>query len=450
MRAANIDPGPGFYRSLFPSTLIVKPFSVWAVHFKRTVNAAAFLHMAGNYRYSCFLSYRHSDNLPAGVDRPGGRQWANWLHHLLETYQIPRSLQRHVLANNDTSGSSLYPVFQDEKELPADADLETPIRAAIEASRTMLIICSPDAVKSRFVAEEILHFKRLGRSAQILAIIIAGEPNADDPGKLKHRITPDDECFPLPLRHPILPDGTLDLKQRVEPLAADARINSLEEGYTTAAAYREALITSGTFSASEIKRRVSDYHSKLELAKIKVIAGVIGVPLGELTQRDAARQAETLRKRTFWIFLICIVQSLILLWALLEHYRAESAIRDWKNALVERGKAEHLLEALSAQLNSKNLSDKEKHELERQVGSVRQTIGVLEGKVSDRLFGSLFSIIGHWTVSDSRLSGPIESITLSQGFQYKGGSWGRDFGGPNGIGANQYRYENVSGRRTTS
>jgi hypothetical protein len=53
-----------------------------------------------------------------------------------------------------------------------------------------------------------------------------------------------------------------------------------------------------------------------------------------------------------------------------------------------------------------------------------------------------FTIIGTWAISDSRGGGPITSVTLSGNNGYLGGAWGRDFGGPNGIGANQYRYDN--------
>jgi hypothetical protein len=37
------------------------------------------------------------------------------------------------------------------------------------------VICSPKAAKSRWVNEEILTFKRLGREHRIFCLIIAGE-----------------------------------------------------------------------------------------------------------------------------------------------------------------------------------------------------------------------------------------------------------------------------------
>jgi hypothetical protein len=56
-----------------------------------------------------------------------------------------------------------------------------------------------------------------------------------------------------------------------------------------------------------------------------------------------------------------------------------------------------------------------------------------------------FTIQGTWIISDPRLGSQIgsqiTSITLSGNGEYKGGSWGRSFGGPNPLSANQYRYE---------
>jgi len=37
-------------------------------------------------KYAVFISYRHADN------KEQGRQWATWLHHTLETYEVPPDL----------------------------------------------------------------------------------------------------------------------------------------------------------------------------------------------------------------------------------------------------------------------------------------------------------------------------------------------------------------------
>jgi serine/threonine-protein kinase len=112
------------------------------------------------------------------------------------------------------------------------------------------VICSPPAAKSRWVNEEIVAFKRLGREDRIFCLIIAGEPNATDlPGRAE------EECFPPALRYRLGADGQLS-DVRTEPIAADARPG--KDG-------RQA-------------------------AKLKLIAGVLGLGYDALRRRDQQRR----------------------------------------------------------------------------------------------------------------------------------------------------------------
>lgn len=65
--------------------------------------------------------------------------------------------------------TSLYPVFRDEEEIPADADLSANIQRALKHSSLLVVLCSPRANKSRFVADEIMVFKKLGKAGHIFA-----------------------------------------------------------------------------------------------------------------------------------------------------------------------------------------------------------------------------------------------------------------------------------------
>jgi len=51
-------------------------------------------------------------------------------------------------------------------------------------------------------------------------------------------------------------------------------------------------------------------------------------------------------------------------------------------------------------------------------------------------------IVGTWEVSDPRINKVITTITIGADGAYSGGSWGRDWGGPNGLGASRVRYDN--------
>lgn len=99
--------------------------------------------------YWAFISYRHLDNQQLG------RQWATWLHSQLESYEIPEDFIGTKNERGDTIPERLFPIFRDEEELPADADLSNSIRSVVERSKYMVVLCSPRAAESTYVAEEI-------------------------------------------------------------------------------------------------------------------------------------------------------------------------------------------------------------------------------------------------------------------------------------------------------
>lgn len=245
-------------------------------------------------RYAVFLSYRHADN------KERGRQWGIWLHQVLESYEVPPDLVGKPNSRGEPILPNLYPVFRDEEELPADADLTRNIRQALENSNLLVVLCSPRAVASRFVAEEIRYFKELGKADRILALIIDGEPNAsNDPAKQAAGITPELECFPKQLRFGVArTDHSIDWTVTTEPVAADARPEGLPmQGWTTGAAYREQLLHDRSLGKETIERKVRQYEERLELAKLKIIAGALSIPLGVLTQRDKATQLLKAQRR---------------------------------------------------------------------------------------------------------------------------------------------------------
>jgi tetratricopeptide (TPR) repeat protein len=156
-------------------------------------------------KYRAFISYSHRD-----------AAWASWLHRSLEHYRPPKSLIGTAAAQGEVP-KRLSPIFKDRDELPSATDLGVLINAALAGSAAQIIICSPNSAKSKWVNEEILAFKRLGREERILCIIVGGEPNASDlPGR------EDEECFPPALRFRLGADGNLS-SVRTEPIAADAR-----------------------------------------------------------------------------------------------------------------------------------------------------------------------------------------------------------------------------------
>jgi WD40 repeat protein len=120
-------------------------------------------------RYAAFISYRHVDP---------DRRWAKWLHSRLESYRLPKGIANGIWT------SRVGRCFRDEEELSASADLTQEIRDALEDSKYLVVVCSPQTPQSRWVNQEIKEFAALGRRDNILALLIAGEPDVAFPPAL--------------------------------------------------------------------------------------------------------------------------------------------------------------------------------------------------------------------------------------------------------------------------
>lgn len=239
---------------------------------------------AGNYW--CFISYRHDDN------RRDDRGWATWLHQEIERYEVPAELVGNINERGQAIPERIYPVFRDEESLPANADLSKSIEKALDGSEVMAVICSPRAVESEYVNEEIEYFARIGKGDRILAAIIAGEP-----GDARM------EAFPAALR--TLRD---DRGRLIEPIAADFRLLDGNEGFTSAEAYRLSL---KDLAGPKARKYAEAYDARIQLMKLKIIAGILAVPLETLRDRDKAYQLQLSKKRNRvliqWLFVVVIL-----------------------------------------------------------------------------------------------------------------------------------------------
>jgi tetratricopeptide (TPR) repeat protein len=236
-------------------------------------------------KYRGFISYSHSD-----------AKVATRLHRWLEAYRVPRRLAGRETPFG-TVPARLHPIFRDREELPTSADLGSQIQAALAASATLIVVCSPRAATSRWVNEEILAFKRLGRGDRILCLIIGGEPNATDkPGRAE------EECFPAALRFHLAPDGTLsDIP--AEPIAADLR--------TVGDGPRDAFL--------------------------RLAAGLAGVGFDELRQRELQRQVR--RALTVSAVSLALLAAMAGL-AVAALFARREAVQQRTLALRERDRAE--------------------------------------------------------------------------------------------------------------
>lgn len=242
-------------------------------------------------RYRAFISYGHGD-----------AAWSDWLHRTLETFRTPAKLAGKAGPFGPVP-RRLTPIFRDRSDLAAAHSLSTAIEEALADSLFIIVICSPEAACSHWVNEEIRLFKKLNGENRVLSLIVAGEPFAS--GETSRE---DDECFPLALRRFVSPDGAIT-DTPAEPIAADLRPGGDGKRY----------------------------------ARLKIAAGLLGVRLDDLIQRDAARRAQRSRAVAAGAALIAAGMGALAFEARLARLDAER----------QRAEAENLIEFMLTDLREK-------------------------------------------------------------------------------------------------
>jgi len=222
------------------------------------------------YRYKAFLSYSHQDEVQAA-----------WIHRALESYRVPRRLAG-LEGEFGAIPDRLTPVFRDREELSSATDLSEKIRSALEESESLVVICSPASAQSRWVNEEIRQFRALGREDRIFCFIVDGDPQSDVPGIA---------CFP-----PALLEQESGLKH--EPLAADIR----------------------------------KWADGKNLAKLKLVAGILGIRLDKLRQRELQRKRKVQAVAGFAIAAVIALAVFAFQKNLSEQQAREARQKDQENA----------------------------------------------------------------------------------------------------------------------
>ncbi|MEZ6030942.1 MAG: TIR domain-containing protein [Hyphomonadaceae bacterium] len=155
----------------------------------------------GTRRFRAFISYSQKD--AAQTKR---------LHKSLEAYRVPMGvLGVTELAKRRRLGR----FFRDDDDMSAAADIAGIVRGAIEDAESLIVICSPNSAKSKWVNAEIEHYRKTGRSGKVFAVIVDGQPNSG---------TAKTECFPPALR--VAANAETPDAMPIEPLALDVRKQS--------------------------------------------------------------------------------------------------------------------------------------------------------------------------------------------------------------------------------
>jgi tetratricopeptide (TPR) repeat protein len=210
------------------------------------------------------------------------------LHRRLEAYRMPKRLVGLETARGPVP-ERLAPIFRDREELPAATDLSETVREALARSGALIVLCSPNSAGSLWVAEEIKTFRELHPNRPILAAVLDGDP-------------PD--CFPAALRA-FGRDGTWH-----EPLATDLR----------------------------------PQRDGMRLGLLKLVAGITGVGLDALVQRDAARRVRRVMALTVGAVIAMLMMAALAVIALQARHEAE------RQRAEAKGQSEFMLTDLRERL----------------------------------------------------------------------------------------------------
>lgn len=122
------------------------------------------------YKYFAFISYNSKDT-----------EWGKKVQRKLEGYRMPSTL----CSEHGWKRKPLKPVFFAPTDIQPGG-LTAELQERLRASRNLIVICSPNSARSKWVGEEIAYFHSLVRTDNIHFFIVDGMP---------HSGNEDTECF---------------------------------------------------------------------------------------------------------------------------------------------------------------------------------------------------------------------------------------------------------------
>lgn len=238
--------------------------------------------------YKAFLSYSREDE-----------KVASWLHRELDRFVTPKQL-RAIIGSYGVVPDKLHPIFMDKSDLPSGGVLNERIITALRNSDALIVLCSTSASKSKWVDTEVQEFIQLGRQHKIFPIITSTASSSDNF---------EEDFFPPSLRG-------LGL------LAADLRSIKSDSG-----------------------KIIGD---TIQLGKLKLIAGLYGIELNSLIQRERLRQ----NKITTMMLALVITFALITSTSVGLYFQSNKRLKETK----ELEKRQRSLTKI-AETKSKNLTN---------------------------------------------------------------------------------------------
>jgi WD40 repeat protein len=220
--------------------------------------------------------------------------------------------------------------------------LSDSIVEALRTSRFLIVICSPRAKESRWIAKEIETFQELGRSDHILALLIDGEPaDAFPEGLLRKKLVSVSTAD----------GGFVETEQEIEPLAADIR----------APAGRKARL--------------------LRTEILRLLAPIIGCTFDDLRQRHQERARRRMLATGTGLAALSVVLAGLSVFAFLERNAAAHA-RDAALAAEKLAEKNELIAKDNADLARLN-AERASQEAARAEAALRQNLVAESDRVAD-------------------------------------------------------------------
>jgi len=219
------------------------------------------------HTHDAFISYSRKN-----------RDFAQRLEKALEDYTPPKDLgvpHRHL------------EIFRDEADFTG-VEYHDSVESHLKRSAKLIVICSPDARKSSYVADEIRRFARVNGPANIIPVLLEGVPNNEaQPGNEGSLAFPDALCDVLKM-----------------PLATSFR------GFGT----RGDRIDRGAYEGP--------WYS--------LLANLYGLPRSVVEQREKRRQ---MRRRRTWVVAVATLMAVLLVLLVVTFLSRQEAVRE--RALAE-------------------------------------------------------------------------------------------------------------------
>jgi len=126
--------------------------------------------MEKDFDYYAFISYHRKDE-----------KWAKWLQNKLISCKLPAIFRK----GNADLPKYIRPVFRDKTYMEAGPITDI-LQEKLERSKYLIVICSPEAAKSKWIGIEIDAFIEMGRSDRIIPFIVDGVPHSCDSRECLH------------------------------------------------------------------------------------------------------------------------------------------------------------------------------------------------------------------------------------------------------------------------